>query len=215
VLSEKNQADKLLLTANTTVLVAFFFVFQSPINNNSTKFALIISFTLFIVSLIMILWFLHRQPIRLSLFNELKTKTVKKYSKRISAFIENIAVPLARLKTRDEILGKLSSVKSKEEHAELMSSIENEIENLKNGKSSMPKTKEEDEATGYVIEGFLDQLTTASKADFHKAFRSPLIENQAKLKNTADKLSFRFRRHIFVSASVFSIFSIFVELLSK
>lgn len=215
MLSKKNQADKLLLTANTTVLVAFFFVFQAPITNKSTKYALIASFSLFIISLLMLLWFLHRQPIRLKLLEQLKEKTVKKYSKRINAFIESIAVPLARLKTRDEILGKLASVKSRGEHAELMSSIEKEINDLKSGKAGMSKTKEEEEATGYVIEGFLDQLTTATKADYRKAFNLPLDEKHARFKSFIDNVTFRYRRHIFVSASVFSIFSIFVELLSK
>lgn len=215
VLSKKNQTDKLLLTANSTVLVAFFFVFQAPISNLLTKYTLISSFTLFIVSLFMILWFLYRQPILHKLYDKLREKTVKKYSKRIAAFIENIAVPLARLKTRDEFLGKLASVKSQEEHTELMISIGKEIEDLESGKSNMPTSKEEDEATGYVVEGFLDQLVSASKRDYRTAFKMPLEEKSAKLKCQLDRVTFKFRKHVFVSASVFSIFSIFVELLSK
>lgn len=130
-------------------------------------------------------------------------------------FIENIAIPFARLKIRDEFVGKLASLKSKEEHSELMSEIEKEISELKAGKTGNTKTKEEDKATGYVIEGFLDQLTAESGKDYNTAFNKPLKEPNSKAKLSIDKVAFKFRRHVFVSASVFSVFSIFVELLAK
>jgi hypothetical protein len=163
----------------------------------------------------MILWYLHRQPIRTRLLDRFREKTVKKYSKRIAAFIENIAMPLARLKIRDEVLGRLASVKSQQEHEELVISIEKEIEDLKNNKSGTPKFKDEDEATMYVVEGFIAQMSIASKADFNKAFKSPLEESNAKMKYVFDRMSFRVRRHIFVIASVFYLLSIFLEVLIR
>ena len=174
-----------------------------------------LSLGLFVTSLSMILWYLHRQPIRTRLLDRFREKTVKKYSKRIAAFIENIAMPLARLKIRDEVLGRLASVKSQQEHEELIISIEKEIEDLKNNKSGTPKFKDEDEATMYVVEGFIAQMSIASKADFNKAFKSPLEESNAKMKYVFDRMSFRVRRHIFVIASVFYLLSIFLEVLIR
>lgn len=162
----------------------------------------------------MILWFLHRFPVRQKLLDEFREKTVKKYSKRIGMFIEEILVPFARLKAKDETLSKLAKVSSVAEHKALMKSIDNEIKELQDGKSA-PKTPEEEEATKYVIEVFLDQLTSDIKADHNKAFHQPLKEKHAKIKLKIDRLAFRFRRHVFISATVFAVFSIFIEILSK
>ena len=123
----KNATDKLLLSTNVTVLGAFFFVFQAPINTKPTKWTLLISFALYICSALMLLWFLNRFPIRMKLLDEYREKTVKKYSKRIGMFIEEILVPFARLKAKNETLAKLAKVSSEAEYKALMKSIDEEI----------------------------------------------------------------------------------------
>ncbi len=214
MLDKKNQVDKLLVSANASILVAFFFIFQSPITTPTTKWTLLISLSLYIVSLIMLLWYLQRQPKRLMLLDELRKHTSKKYSNRIATYIEEIAVPFARLKVRDEVFSRLVNVKSEKDRVILLKSIENEINGLEDGSVSASATKQ-DEATKYVVEGFVNQVAQASKKDFRTAFLSPLKEPNATLKYYTDRLSFKFRRHIFVSGSIFALFSIIVEILSK
>jgi membrane protein implicated in regulation of membrane protease activity len=201
--NQKDSTDKLLVTANSTVLIGFVFVFGISQLSKITKWTLLISFVLYVISLCLLLWNFYRLPKRRKLLDELREKTVKKYSARIASFIEEIAVPLARLKAKDEMLGKLGKVKNKEEHEELMKAIDEEIKLLEEGKINIPHTPEEEKATHYVVESFVEQIGHASQEDYNKAFKQPLKENQAKLKYRIDRIALRGRRHVFVSASVF------------
>lgn len=214
MLNGKNSTDKLLLSTNVTVLVAYFFVFQAPIDTDSVKWILLISFVLYICSALMILWFLHRFQIRDELYEVYREKTLNKFSKRIRMFMEEILVPFERLKAKSETLTKLVKVSTEDEYKTLMESIDMEIKELKGGKNT-PKAPKEEEATKYVLESFLEQFVVTSKADYNKAFHQPLKERNARIKLKADRITFRFRRHTFTSASVFAIFSIFIEILSK
>ena len=117
------EVDKILLTINTSVLIAFFFIFQANLKSDITKWTLFISLSFFTASLLFLIWHLHRHPKREKLFDELRHKTASKYSKRIASFIEVIAVPLAKLKAKDDILGWVVEVNSKEARQALIQKL--------------------------------------------------------------------------------------------
>jgi hypothetical protein len=213
--NRKNKLDKILASTNATVLLAFLFIFQVNQISPIIKWTLLISFTLYIISLLLLLWNIHRFPIRMKLLDELREKTVKKYSARIASFIEEIAVPFSRLKAKDEVLSRLANVKTKEEHEKLMESINKEIKQLESGEINMPHSEGEEKATHYVVESFVEQLGHASQGDFQKAFRRPLREKYPRIKYRIDRFALRSRLHIFASASVFLLFTILIGIVSK
>ncbi len=145
---------------------------------------------------------------------ELREKTVKKFSKRISAFIEEIAVPFEGLKVRDEMQKRLRSIKSKEEHTKLLKDIEEEVKELESGKDTS-KSVAEIKATDYIVGSFLEHMAVDSRNDYKKAFKKPPDERYPKFKHRIDRISFTSRRHIFAIGCVFIFFSIFIEIISK
>jgi hypothetical protein len=215
MLKERNQTDKLLITVNISILVGFLFVFQLSLTHTIVKWTLFISLILYVISLLLLIWHTARYPIRTKLFDELKEKTIKKYSGRIAKFIEEIIVPFARLKAKDEVLSKLEKINTREEYGALIKHYKNEIHDLEQGTVGRQMTRKEDEATSYVVESFVEQVGHASREDYNKAFKSPLKEKYAKLKYRIDRIALRSRRHFFASGSVFAIFSMFVQILSQ
>lgn len=210
----KDKVDNYLITINVAVVVGYFFVFLSSISSAVVKWLVLLSFTLFTASLLLLLWFQHRYPKREKLLNELKEKTVKKFSHRIHSYIDEIAVPLERLSVRDEIFERLDGVKTKEDYARFRTEIDTEIEELKKGKTgTLVATKSK--ANDYVIDSFLEHMMHDSRDDYAKAFREPLNEKHAKVKHVIDRAAFRSRRHIFAAASVLLFFSIIIEVVSQ
>lgn len=96
-----------------------------------------------------------------------------------------------------------------------MESITEEIQQLESGKLNSHKTPGEEKASRYVLESFVEQVAHALQDDHRIAFKQPLKEKHAKIKYKVDRLALRSRRHVFASASVFLMFTIFIGILSK
>lgn len=214
-MTDNNKRDKMLVSVNVTILLAFIFIFQVDQLSQIIKWTLLISFILYIFSLFLLIWNLYRYPIRMKLLDELREETIGKFSDRIASFVEEIIVPFSRLKAKDELVSRLAIVKTKEDYSKLRESVSNEIKELEDGTAKVTKSEGEEKAMQYVIESFAEQLAHASKEDFENAFKRPLKEKFAKVRLRVDRLAFRIRIHLFASASVFLIFSIFIGILSK
>ena len=206
--------DSYLIAINIATLAGFFFIFQSTINNTLVKWSLLVAFVLFVLSLCLLLWHKFRYPKRVELANSLREKTVNKFTERIASFIEDIAVPFSRLKTRDETLDKLSKAKSQKEFDQVKAGIAQEIKDLESGKVKGQGIAEE-KATRFIVESFLGHMGSETKDDYNKAFKQPLKESHAKIKYYLDRAALKFRRHLFAGASVFIIFSVLIQILDQ
>ncbi len=212
--STPDSLDSYLIAVNIALLTGFLFVFQSTLINDLVKWTLLISLILFIISLLLLLWHKFRYPKRLKLLDSLREKTTNKFSERIASFIEDMVLPFTRLKAKDDTLSKLVSVKTKEEYDQVMSNISQEIEDLETGKAKGMSVQEE-KATRLILESFLGHMASDTKDDINQAFKSPLKESCAKPKYYIDRIAFKYRRHIFASASVFIVFAILIQILNQ
>lgn len=204
-------ADKYLTTTNATVLISYVFVFQLSISNYWVKWSLLLSLVFFIASIALFIWHGQRYPKRIRIYNQKQEKTVKKYSHRIAVFMEDILKPLTQLRVRNEIQTRLLSTKSKEEFEEVLKEIKHSVEAVDSNKG----LGQEDEAVAFVVESFIGQLSNESREQWREAFRRPLKERYSKVKLLIDILALKTRRHIFVSASIFGLTSVFIQLLAQ
>ena len=212
--------DNYILTINIAAVAGFFFVFQADLSQNFEKILVLSSFSLFSLSLFLFIWYRFRYPKRMKLLEELREKTVHKFTDRIKTFTEDVFGPLARLKTRVELMEKLEKVKTPKGYEKFLAEVNNDIERLSTQANDKEKKKDAftqstDKALEYVIEGFLAHMTSNSKDDYDKAFNQPLEEKAPKIKLVIDKVSFKARRHVFAFGCVFIFFAIFIEILAQ
>lgn len=207
------QKDKQYLTANVSILIAFLFIFQVEDVGLLIRWALLLSFCLFVVSLLLMFWHVSRYPKRASLYETLKEKTAKKYSEQMALFVEELILPLTRSKARDGVRNEISKAKTAEERKEILDRITKELEEPSQKLPERFYSVNEDKAIKFVIEGFSGQLVSATKEDHRIAFNQPLKEQHAKMKYYCDQLAMRVRRHIFISAAIFCLAAIFIRLL--
>ena len=224
----KDKVDNYLITINIALIAGYLAVFSMPPQiAEILKWLLLAAFLLYTLSLLLLIWFFVRYPKRAKVFEELKEKTVTKFSDRIAHFIEDIATPYsvlqARLETREKYEKRFQTVENKKDYKKLRNEIETELEELKQQKTELESGKKIDhykrdnpatKATEYVIESFLSHMAADSQEDYKKAFKSPLEEKHAKIKLFFDQLSFRFRRHIFAAACVLLFFSVLIKMLT-
>ena len=207
-----------LITANTTALLAYVFVFQTQIDNTIVKWLIFISFSFFVVSLCLMVWYRFRYPQRNKYYKELVDESTKKIKEGIVVFIEGIILPYTRTKTRNDVLERLAKVKSEEEYRKFQRSLKREIKNLEANQPSSLSAKPDhlhEKAIESVVESYLLNLEHDSKEHFVLAFKKPLKESYAKQKLVLDIISFKYRVHVFVSAAVFLAASIAVQLVAS
>ena len=75
-----------LITANSTALLAYVFVFQTQIDNTIVKWLIFISFSFFVVSLCLMMWYRFRYPQRNKYYKELMDESTKKNQGRYRSF---------------------------------------------------------------------------------------------------------------------------------
>jgi TolA-binding protein len=211
-----------LLTINITILLAFVFVFQTTYRLEQVKWLIITSFIFFVVSIIGLIWFRHRYPKRQELLEQLREETVSRTSENLSKVMKDLLKPFTRMSVRLESMEKLAKVKTKEDYKKYQQGIEDEIKKLKSqlDKESSEQvnaygTPEATTAVDIVIHSFLENIQHESKNGFTKAFKLPLSEKNAKLKNVFDQLSFKFRLHVFTSGCVILIMAMIIQMLTN
>jgi len=213
---QKDKTDNYLLTTNIAIIAGYLFVFtMAPKTERLLKVLLLVAFILFTFSLISFIWFFPRYPRRERILEELRKKTVKKFTNRIAKFVEDIVEPYARLQVKDKYAHKFAAVKNEQDFLAVKEEIKKEAEDLKEGKASDMTSVSESEVTRYVVEGFLSHMTSESRDDYKKAFKEPLDEKLARAKLVLDRISFRVRRQIFIAGSVFLFFSILIKIITN
>ena len=173
---EKNNVDKLILSANITVLIAFFFVFQTSVGVPIIKWMLLASFTLYIISALLITWVLYRLPLRTKLFKQLQEKTTTKFSSRIMAYVDEYYMP------NEEAIEKISDA-LRESHPHLDEKARHDLATKKVKKISAESTdNSHNKVLSFVLDAFLSNFGNEGKDNYRMAYKTPLKESKSKLK---------------------------------
>jgi hypothetical protein len=205
--------NKTLRTANFTIIVGFMFVFQVSQLGTPVRVCLIMSFSLYLISLFLISWHIARYPKREALLENYRKKTVDKHSDRITALVEELVLPLTKYKMREKVEKLLAKAKTEKQRQAI---INNEIAGLKSKASAefQDKDNPQRKAVTFAVEGMLHHMTEDSQTDFRNAFKAPLNEKHANIKFYLDRIALRLKLNVFVAASCLAIVAVFVKLLS-
>lgn len=214
--------NDILIAANFTILIPYFFVFQSQLKVPELKWLILASFILLIVSLGLFIWYHFRYPKRKKIFDDLADQSKNTAADGIARVVEDLLEPYARASVRSDYLEKMVRIKSPQELEAFRVEIEKEKKRLEqelvrtkiaDAKSSAFEKSAEGKAIRMVVESFLKNLHYEAQEHFKKAYKCPLDEKHAKLKNYADQISFSYRVHVFVSGCVMIIGAIVAQTL--
>jgi hypothetical protein len=196
------KTNDILITSNATLLIGYLFVFQASFANDLIRLVLLFSFILLVGSLISLIWYKIRYPIREKIHKEMRDKAISKAVDGIESYMKGYVRPLATLETRTRYIEKLLTVKNEKEHKKFINDLEDEKRRLKSGDTLddiYPKSEELTKAQRAISESFTKNILYETQDGFDAAFRKPLKERLAKPKYYIDLFTFKLRVHLFVA----------------
>lgn len=197
-----------LITANTTILIAYISVFQAVVASSTIKTIILISFILFLCSLILLIWYRLRSPKRDALFEQLREKAIDKSADGMTLFAKELIEPLAVNIARLDVHHKMMKVSSPEEYEQVKKELSS-----KSYKGDNYLEVKNNKAIRTIIESFLQNIDSDTKEAYKKAYKKPLKEKHAKAKHFLDMIAYKIRIHLLVGGGVLLAFAIILTLL--